>query len=822
MLKVFFSVALSVLMTNAFAQYSLSGNVRDENNQPLVNATVQFDGLNQFLTTDDFGFFKFNKIESGAHELLVKYLGYSDVTLELRIQQDSSVDIVMKESPMLTDEVVVEATRATHNSATTYSTVSKAQIQKQNFGQDLPMLLNWTPSVVTTSDAGAGVGYTGIRIRGSDATRVNVTINGIPYNDSESLGTYWVNISDIATSTQSIQIQRGVGTSTNGAGAFGGSVSLQTNTLNDKPYGEFTTSAGSFGTRKNTVGFGTGLLNNYWVIDGRVSKIVSDGFIDRASSDLSSYYFSGGFYKGKTMLKAITFGGKERTYQSWYGVPESRLNNDEEAMLTTASNEGWNDEQTLNLLTSDSRTFNPYTYKNQVDDYKQDHYQLHFSQRLTTPLTLNAALHYTRGKGYFEEYKYDDTIGNYGVANVVVDDDGVANDNDIITNTDLIRRRWLDNKFYGVTYSLQYEKDRLASTLGGAWNRYDGDHYGDILWSDVAIAPYEYRYYMNNGDKRDFNIYFKNNYQFGKKVNAFLDLQLRTIDYKTSGIENKQNAFSIARNYTFFNPKAGITYDITNRHSLYGSYSIANREPVRSDFVDNPGATPKPEHLGDLEIGYRYAGTRSSFNVTGYLMSYKDQLVLTGKLNDVGASLRTNVDKSYRAGVEVEGIIKLSSSLVWNLNLTVSENKIKNFTEVLYDYGAGWDEYNTVERNYTDTDIAFSPNVIAGSSLTYAPFKGVELALLTKYVGKQYTDNTSNSKRTIAAYFINDVRVSYTVSPSFVKELRLSFLVNNIGNVRYSSNGYTWGYLGGGDEYRENYFFPQAGTNFMAMLSAKF
>ncbi len=823
MLKSFMLSALSVLSIHALAQHSVSGVVRSEkDNNVLINATVQLKGTSKFAVTDDLGFFQLDKVPDGSQSLYVQYLGYHDVTFEISISTDTAVLIIMKEDPMLTDEVVVEATRATQKNGVTYSTVSKSQIQKQNFGQDLPMLLNWTPSVVTTSDAGAGVGYTGIRIRGSDATRVNVTINGIPYNDSESLGTYWVDIPDMATSTQSIQIQRGVGTSTNGAGAFGGSINLQTNTLNDKPYAEITSTAGSFGTLKNAVGFGTGLINDHWVVDGRVSKIQSDGFIDRASSDLSSYYFSGGYYAGKTMLKAIVFGGKERTYQSWYGVPESRLNNDEEAMLVTAANEGWNAEQTQNLLTSNSRTFNPYTYKNQVDDYKQDHYQLHFSQRMGEGFTWNTALHYTPGRGYYEEYKYDQNIADYGRDNVVIDDDGVATDNDTLTTTDLIRRRWLDNNFYGVTYSLQYEGEKLNSVLGGAWNRYDGDHFGEILWAQVPIAPYEHRYYFNNGDKRDFNMYFKNSYQFGSLLSAFVDLQVRKLNYKTSGIENKQNTFDVDKQYTFFNPKVGLNFSFSNQQAMYVSYSIANREPVRDDFIDNLGATPKAERLGDLEIGYRATSSTHAFNVTGYLMHYNNQLVLTGAINDVGSSVRTNVDKSYRAGVELEGIMKISKKLSWNVNLTLSQNKIKNFTEVLYDYGANWDEYNVVERKYSNTDISFSPNVIGGSTLTYTVFRGTELALLTKYVGKQYLDNTSNNERSISAYLVNDVRVSYTLNPAFMKELRFSVLVNNITNTLYAANGYSWGYRGGGDEYRENYFFPQAGIHFMAMLSAKF
>jgi iron complex outermembrane receptor protein len=806
---------MMLLSFSAFAQFSISGFVRDGNNRALENATVQIKNSRHFAVTDEFGYFKIDQLQAGDYSLLIKFLGYEDLEEHATVSSDVRLNLSLVENPMLTDEVVVTATRANDKTPTTYSQINKQAIQKQNFGQDLPFLLNWTPSVVTTSDAGTGIGYTGIRIRGSDGTRVNVTINGIPYNDSESLGTFWVDIPDIASSSQSVQIQRGAGTSTNGAGAFGAAINLQTNTRNELPYAELLTAAGSFGTFRNTISAGTGLLNDRWVIDGRISKIISDGFIDRAGSDLQSYYFSAGFFTNKTIVKAITFGGKERTYQAWYGVPESRLNNDVEAMLVTASNEGWNEEQTDNLLNSDSRTFNPYTYKNQVDDYQQDHYQLHFSHRLKDELTFNTALHYTPGKGYYEEYRYDDAIANYGLPDVVVG-------NEVITSTDLIRRRWLDNDFYGFTYSLNYEKEKVNAVLGGAWNRYVGDHFGEILWSSVAIAPYEYQYYFNDGDKRDFNIFLKTNYQISEHINAFVDLQYRRINYKTSGIENKQNMIDVDVNYDFFNPKAGLTYMVSDRQNIYVSYSVANKEPVRDDFTDNPGNTPKHETLHDIEMGFRSVSEKLTFSTNFYFMNYKNQLVLTGALNDVGASVRTNVDKSYRMGIETEVLVKLTEKLSWNVNLTLSENKIKEFTEVLYDYGPDWDEYNVVENTYEDTDISFSPRVIGGSGLSYTPFNGAEITLLTKYVGKQYLDNTTNNARSIDSYLVNDIRLGYTIHPSFVKAITVSFLINNILDEEFESNGYTWGYLGGGDTYRENYYYPHAGTNFMGMLTLKF
>ncbi|HEY0740085.1 MAG TPA: TonB-dependent receptor [Chryseosolibacter sp.] len=809
------SAAFVLLALTSVAQHRLSGVVRDAQNQrALAGATVMITENKLGTVTDAFGYYEFTNLPSGKYTVKVTFVGFGEKTEAVDVSSNVQLNVALDEIAILTDEVVVNATRANEKTPTTFSSIDKEQLQKQNFGQDLPFLLNWTPSVVTTSDAGTGVGYTGVRIRGSDATRVNVTINGIPYNDSESMGTFWVNIPDIASSTQSVQIQRGVGTSTNGAGAFGATVNLQTNKRNDVAYAEVINAYGSFNTRRHSLNFGTGLLNDKWVIDGRLSRIASDGFIDRAFADLKSYYLAGGYYGTNTMFKFITFGGSERTYQAWYGVPESRLNNDVEAMETTAINEGWNDQQLQNLLTSDSRTFNPYTYKNQVDDYRQDHYQFHFSQNLSTDVNLNAALHYTPGRGFYEEFRYDNDFEDYGLAPVTIGDS-------LIESTDLIRRRWLDNDFYGFTYALNVDKSNWNLVVGGGWNRYDGDHFGEIIWAKVSTVPQGHRYYFNVGDKRDFNAYSKLNFDFSERFNGFVDLQVRTIDYTAAGLDNRMNDFNIDEQYTFFNPKVGLTYSVNDRNQLYASYAIANREPVRDDFVDNPGKTPEHETMGNLEAGWRTSGEGHRLQVNYYLMNYKNQLVLTGEINDVGASVRTNVDKSYRMGVEVDGLVKLSRKLTWNANVTLSQNKIASFTEVLYDYGANFDEYNVVENTYENTDISFSPSVIAGSALSYSPFRNFEASLLSKFVGKQYMDNTSNENRQIDSYFINDLRFAYAWRPAFVREINFSLLVNNILDEVYESNGYTWGYLAGPTAYRENYYFPQAGTNWMGMISIK-
>lgn len=794
----------------------IQGYVKDgRTSEPLIGATVTLKDSGRISVTNDQGYFQFPSVSSGNYVAEIRFVGYKTSEVMLSTEESDWKIILLEEDVRMTDQVIVTATRVNEKSPTTFTTLNKATLQKQNFGQDLPFTLNWTPSLVTTSDAGAGVGYTGLRIRGSDATRINVTINGIPLNDSESQGVFWVNTPDLASSMQSVQIQRGVGTSTNGAGAFGASVNLQTNTRNDEPYADLINSFGSFNTRRHTVSLGSGLIDQKFVFDARVSQIASDGYIDRATSDLKSYYLSGGYYGDKTMIKAIVFGGKEITYQSWYGVPESRLNNDAAAMLETAATEGWNPEQTENLLAS-GRTFNIYTYEDQVDNYAQDHYQLHASHRINEFLTANAALHYTYGRGFYEEYRYDDEFANYGLPDVIIG-------GETFSSSDLVRRRWLDNDFYGVTYALNYETEKINSVLGGAWNQYDGDHFGEVIWAQVSEVPKDYQYYFNNGKKQDFTVYWKNAYQLTGKLQGFIDLQYRGISYQASGKENRQFDFDIDQRFNFFNPKLGVTYNATPHHQWYASYAIANREPVRDDFIDAlSGVTPKHETLRNIEAGWRWKSNKINLNLNYYLMNYKNQLVPTGKVNDVGALIRTNVEDSYRTGIEVDGSVRLHPKLFWNANLTLSRNRIRSFSEVLYDYGVNFDEYNEVINTYIDTDISFSPNLIAGSNLIYQPIRNLEVTWLTKYVGKQYLDNTTNLDRSIDSYFVNDFRVAYTLKPEFMREISLSFLVNNVFGVEYASNGYTYGYLGGPTEYRQNYFYPQAGRNYMVMVALRF
>jgi len=677
------------------------------------------------------------------------------------------------------DEVLVSAVRVTKESPVTFSNLTKAQFKSRNLGQDIPILMNFLPSVVTTSDAGAGVGYTGIRVRGSDATRVNVTINGIPYNDPESHGTFWVNMPDFSSSTESLQLQRGVGTSTNGAGAFGASLNILTDAVANEAYGQISTSFGSFNTMKNNLKFSTGLLNDHIEISGRLSRITSDGYVDRASSELESYFLQGAYVSDKTLIKALLFGGHEVTYQSWDGIDAATLESD--------------------------RTFNPvgaYTdangvdrfYENEEDNYKQDHTQLLWNQKLSDKWSTNFALHYTNGRGYFEQYKDDEDFADYGLTPINVDGNEV-------TTTDLIRRRWLDNDFYGTVFSANYKDEYMNLILGGGYNKYEGDHFGEVIWAEYAGGiGHNDRYYDDNSTKTDFNFFGKLNYKLNDKWRLFGDLQYRTVGYSANG----EDTGLVNDRFNFFNPKAGVTLDLNKNSSLYFSYAQANREPNRNDYE---GGNPKPEKLIDFELGWRYVSEDVQVSTNVYYMGYKDQLVLTGELNDVGAPLRENVGDSYRMGLEIDANISLGEHFMLRPNIAISANKNKDFFTArdggLQDLG--------------NTNIAFSPNLVAANMLVYAPVDDFQVALLSKFVGEQYMSNTDTNASKLDSYFVNDINISYQINCNKIfKSVVLNGLVNNILNKKYVSNGYT--YLDtwtGPNTFEVQGYYPQAGTNFL-------
>ncbi|MBT8301504.1 MAG: TonB-dependent receptor [Maribacter sp.] len=715
-------------------------------------------------------------------KLLFTAFGIIAITMGLSAQETQKDSLVGKKIAL--DEVFVSAIRATKESPVTFTNLTKEDLKPRNLGQDMPILLNFMPAVVTTSDAGAGVGYTGIRVRGSDATRVNVTINGIPYNDSESHGTFWVNMPDFASSTESLQLQRGVGTSTNGAGAFGASLNIATDGISEEAYGQITSSIGSFKTLRNNLKFSTGLLNDHVELSGRLSRISSEGYIDRASSELDSYFLQGAYKNGNTLLKALLFGGHEITYQAWYGIDAVTLETD--------------------------RTFNPsgiYTdengntqfYENEVDNYKQNHAQLLLNHKFNERWDANLALHYTRGKGFFEQFREDDDFDTYGYPPITIN-------GEVVNSTDLIRRRWLDNDFYGTVFSVNYNKDNLNFILGGGWNTYNGKHFGEVIWAQNAPnSSIRDRYYDDDSKKTDFNVYAKANYKLDRKWSLFGDLQLRKVGYMANG----NDTGLVDDNFNFFNPKVGATFDLNQNNNLYLSYAVANREPNRNDYENG---SPKPEKLYDLELGWRFITADTQVSTNLYYMNYKDQLVLTGELNDVGAPLRANVGNSFRFGLEVDANIALSDKFTLSPNVALSTNKNKDFVF----------QRDGIIQDLGNTNIAYSPEIILGNRFTYMPFEPLQISLLSKYVGKQYMGNIDARGSVLDAYSQTDLNMQYVIEiNSFMKRITLSALVNNIFDQKFVSNGYfftyddTWSVPDQTTTIEGAGYYPQAGINFL-------
>jgi len=810
-----FAALVAMLPFFASAQITVTGKVTDQNQQPLPGATVKLRNQKTAVVSDASGNYTITNLSNGKYTIVVSYVGYKTIEKAVELKQHTTLDFSLLPQNFLADEVIVRATRATEKSATTYKNIGKEEIQQNNFGQDLPFILQNTPGVVVNSDAGAGVGYTGIRIRGSDNSRINVTVNGIPINDSESQGTFYVNMPDFASSVDNIQIQRGVGTSTNGAGAFGASLNIQTTASEMEPYAEINSTYGSFDTWKNTVKVGTGLINNRFSFDGRLSRISSDGYVDRGSSLLKSYFLSGAYHGNKDLLRINVFSGNEKTYQSWNGIPQSRLENDVVGMNAYIARNGLGAEDAANLLNS-GRTYNSFLYNNQTDNYTQNHYQLIYARQFSDQFSFNGALHYTKGEGYYEEYKAQDELKNYGLNPVVIP--GGAP----VTETDLIRRRWLDNDFYGVTYAFNYVPQKnLNFTLGGAYNEYKGAHFGQVIWAQYASnGNIDRHYYDNDGFKTDFNVYGKVNYSPVESLSLFADLQYRRVYFDVAGTENKLNTLAINETLNFFNPKFGATYFINPQSNVYASFSVANKEPNRDDYTDAAvaGISPKPERLNDVELGYRFKNDKFNLGANAYGMFYKNQLVVTGQINDVGANYRQNVDRSYRLGIEVDGSYIINQQFVLNANAALSRNKIKNFTEYYEDYDNG----GFVVNNYKLTDISYSPKAVLFGELVYKPVSGFAVALQSKYVSKQYLDNTQNNDRTINGYWVSNARLGYDFKFAGAKNINLGLLVNNIFDKKYESNGYTYGYQAGGSRVTENFFYPQAGTNFLLSLNVKF
>ena len=680
-------------------------------------------------------------------------------------------------------EVTVSAIRAKDKNPITFTNVSKEEIAPRNLGQDIPVLLNYAPSVVTTTDAGNGVGYTYMRVRGSDGSRINVTLNGIPFNDSESQGTFFVNLPDFASSLESVQLQRGVGASTNGAGAFGASLNMQTKSYQEKSFAEVANSFGSFNTRKHTLAFGTGLHNNF-ELNGRISNIASDGYIDRASTNMFGYFFNANYVRETTLIKAIAFGGKEKTYQAWNGLEDpDKLKND----------------RTFNSAGMYTDAFgNIQFYSNENDNYWQNHFQLHWSENWSENWISNIALHYTTGKGYFEQYKEDQKFSSYNLPNFEGN-----------TRTDLVRKRWLDNDFFGTTFSINYKNQMTNVLFGGAVNRYLGNHFGEVIWTQYYV-PNSNRYYDNFGNKDDINAYAKLSQNLTSKLNLYVDLQYRMTFYEATSVKFDD----VNDTFKFFNPKAGLNYELDDKNSFYSYFGIANKEPRRDDYES--GAI-KPERLYDYELGWKYNGKKVRISANAFYMNYEDQLVLTGALNDVGSPVFTNSGKSYRLGLEVESVIAISDKIILNPNVTLSQNKNKDF----------FFERDGVLQNLGNTDIAFSPSIIAGNRLTFLPIKNFEFSVLSKYVGEQFMGNIDSDNSKLEGYFVNDLNFSYDWKINKgIKSILFSGLVNNVFDLEYESNGFFYTYdddsSGNINTYEGAGYYPQAGINFLLGVTLKF
>ncbi len=810
MRQIIFTAILLCFSTISFAQHVLKGQVTDENGFPLPGSTVYNVSEKSGQITDKNGQFIFTDLNGKSFTLQVSYVGYETATVNATA--DSELKIAMKQKSFSINELTVTSLRANNKSAIAYSDVKKEEIQQRNLGQDIPYLLALTPSFVTTSDAGAGVGYTGFRIRGTDANRTNITVNGVPLNDAESHGTFFVNMPDFASSLSSVQVQRGVGTSTNGAAAFGASINMQTETLNYQSYGEISSSYGSFNTNKNTLKLGTGLLRSGFAFDARLSNVTSDGYIDRASVDMSSYYFSAIYHRNKTILKFLTFGGNEKTYQAWNGV-------DSEIMKT---NRTYND---LGKYTdNDDKT---QYYDNQTDNYRQTHYQLHWLQELNNGLSLNLTAHYTPGKGYYEEYKDGREYNEYGLIPDTIA--GIVQE-----KTDLIRQKWLNNHFYGITYAFNYSSNRINLTFGGAANRYDGDHYGKVIWvrnaTDLDMSK---EWYRNRGVKDDINFYTKGNAEVARNLFVSVDLQCRYIGYTINGADDKYDSsnnkmidITQAHYYLFFNPKLGLTYKLGENQDVYGSFSVSNREPNRNNYTERAeidSLEVKHERLYDVELGYRYASSAFSAAANLYYMMYKNQLILTGRYSSIGEPLTANIPDSYRTGIELSAGWKATSWLRWDANVALSLNKIRNFTEEgIGVYDANWTWLSSKNTYLGTTDISYSPNVVANNIFS-VDMRDLKLALHSNYVSKQYFDNTSSDDRAIDAYFVTNLSVKYSLPLKNLKGIDFQLMVNNILNEKYENNAWTWDtYYLNNVRVNEKRYFPQAGINFLGSITLRF
>lgn len=794
-----FFIFMVCLFSIVSIQAQTKVTVRNQESQTLPGASVSYQ--NTGTVTDVDGNAILPELPKGT-PITVSFVGYETLT---KSYTGSNMTFVLAEKNMLLEGVVItsQLPKATPKTPVSYSNISKVELSKSNLGQDIPMLLEGSPSVVTTSDAGAGIGYTNFRVRGTSTNRINVTLNGVPMNDSESHSVFWVDVPDIASATKNIQIQRGVGTSSNGAAAFGATLNLETDSFRAKPYAEVGLSGGSFHTFRQNYQAGTGLIGEHFTVDAKYSDIYSSGYVDRAFSDLKSYYVAAAYHGDDFLIKFLTFGGDERTYQAWSGVPSADI----------ATNRTYNPEGEY----KDDKGVNRY-YDNHTDNYKQNHYQLLYSHKLNPYWNLNTTLHYTKGKGYYESYKQKRKLADYNIPQPVLGDIAAINpkylDGNKLKKTDLIQKKWLDNDFYGLVASAQYQKENWDILLGGSVNHYKGLHYGEVMWSKYGFFPHNYEWYHNNGDKDELSTYIKANYQLNKNFNLFGDLQFRQIDYDMEGIHDDLRDISQSHKYEFFNPKFGITYIPNSHFRSYLSWGRAHREPSRTTLKELTKGLkePKAERLDDFELGLEYKTPTWRLSGNLYYMSYKDQLIHTGAINNVGSAIMTNVADSYRMGIELEAGIKFNEHIRWSGNATFSQNEAKDFTA----YVDNWTTWKQEVEKIGTTTLAFSPSVVANSIFTIEPLKDFEIALQSNYVSKQYLDNTANDNRSLDAYFVNNIRLNYQFEPrKWFKSIAFNLQLKNLFNTEYETNGWVYRYFEDGVEKKLDGLFPQAGCHLM-------
>lgn len=828
MKKLFFLFVSFCFTSMIFSQkgFTIKGTVTGQDGEPVQFASVALDRAMHGASTGEDGNFLIENVKKGNYVIIVSSIGYQTYKEEIMLDNDQELKVELIRKSYRIEEAQVSAIRAGEEVPITARNIDKEEIEARNISDDMPFLLNMSPSWVATSENGTGMGYTSFRIRGTDATRVNITVNGIPLNDAESQGVFWVNMPDLSASVNQVQIQRGVGTSTNGAASFGASVNIQTLETREEPYAEASATYGSFNTRKMSLSTGIGLIGDRFAFDMRYSKLLSDGYIQRGFSDHHSVYLAGTYKNDKDLLKLIVMKGKERTGITWWGVPDYIIDS---IRIFNPAGKYINDSGNVAF------------YDNQTDNYWQNHYQLFYTRKVSGQLDVNGALHLTTGKGYYEQYipRVDDfgstnDFANYGLSPVMFPSDTmlIAGNNtytfpdSAITATDMIRQKWLDNVFYGANLSANYRMKNLRLSAGVAWNKYEGDHFGELLWTKFnAGIPHGYEWYFNKGIKTDASGFLKANYFLTSKINFYGDIQYRNIVYKMEGPDDDLVRLDQKPEYNFFNPKAGINYKIRPNQRLYASFGMANREPARADLKDatkeGGSQVPKHETLFDYELGYGFKGSFVAANVNFYYMDYKDQLVNTGELNNVGYPVKTNVENSFRTGLEVAASIKPTRYFSWEGNLTLSQNKIKDYTEYAINYDSTWNT-ETIAINHGTTDISYSPSIIAGSQFSIYPLEGGAVHVISKFVGSQYIDNTSDEDRKLDRYFVTDLRLDYGFDFGKNRELVVQFLVKNILNNLYSNNAYGGNWFEQRNEKSWVYYYPQAGIHYMARVQLNF